>query len=66
MANDADIILKMMKELGASKARLQSLQATINDNGLSLDVDRIYDGFSNAAQWLGELYVSVSSKQETK
>lgn len=66
MTTNADTILKMMQELAASKSRLQSLQATINDNGLSLDIDRIYDGFTNAAELLGDLYVSVLSKQETK
>lgn len=66
MTTDAETILKMMNELGASKARLQSLQATISDNGLNLDIDEIYDGFTKAAELLGDLYVSVSSKQETK
>ncbi len=65
MTKDAEITMHMLQELATSQGRLEKLQEGITSQGLSLDIDRMYDGFTKAAELLGQCYVTAS-KEEAK
>lgn len=49
---DARLIEEMLRELNRSEEKLQELQKGINNEGLSLDIDRAYDGLVEAKEQL--------------
>jgi hypothetical protein len=52
MSNDKQVIEQMLQKLGGTINDLRNIQNDITSNGLSLDIDRIYDSLEEAREQL--------------
>lgn len=66
MNNDQAIIERMSLQLHETKAYLVKMQEGIESNGLSLDIDRIYDHFYEMQEWLDRCKQAANPEADEK